>query len=364
MAEQELQLKGRIADVTNAQSAEAEQLASRQATFDAASESFDQQKADWETQRASVQQGLDDRLAGLDALQVDLQSQRGELEKQQRQWEARCQESSAAQAEEDERLAAVQTDIDARLRALEERQAALDSRQAEEQRQMADRAEALDRLQAELAAQQQELDESRRSLEAERSAAALQARAKLAEPARSASPVVADAESKAIDRADDAAAGEPREVPEIDAATEEEVAEPPSRPSKAAVVDLAEILRQTGFNVETCEQEAASDAPRAAASVTDKSAQAASASITAPAPRVRKATHEDEVTIDDYMSRLLARNRGDEPPAPSSRPSAATTPAPRPATTPQAASKPAPVAAAPIASSTHCAGTARPRRSN
>ena len=113
--------------------------------------------------------------------------------------------------------------------------------------------------------------------------------------------------------------------------------------SNAAPVDLAAILRQTGFQIDP-EQEEGPSAGKV--EVKDEAAQSApaekpSVDITARVPRQRQAENREaaDVSIDEYMSHLLARSRGDS--APSHRPAASVSrapaaPAPDPAPRPSA----------------------------
>ena len=64
---------------------------------------LDEQQSSWEAHKASVQQTLDDRVAGLDALRVDLESQRLVLEKECRQYEVRFAELQLRECELEER---------------------------------------------------------------------------------------------------------------------------------------------------------------------------------------------------------------------------------------------------------------------
>jgi hypothetical protein len=296
---------------------------------------------------------LDDRLAGLDALQVDLQSQTAALEKQQRQWEAQCNDASAAQAEESRRLASLQADIDARLRELDDRESMLESQHGNAQRQAADRTTELDRLQAELEARQREVEESRSSLEAQIAAAA--ENNQVASAGHDGTPSLLEAEANShcecpADVGDcqaETAQDDSQELAQPSVASEAATvaAEPAPQPSKGASVNLAEILQRTGFNVDADEVDGLS----ANSEAEEESRQHASATITSPAPRVRKAvSKEDDVSIDDYMSRLLARNRGDsESAAPRSAPATPSTPADSPSPT---AAKPDLFVAAPAPS--------------
>ena len=96
-------------------------------------------------------------------------------------------------------------------------------------------------------------------------------------------------------------------------------------PSREAPVDLRAILRQSGFQIETAVEKMPTMSP---APVDDLpvagDANEQPVNIVTPIPQSPKptgATAEDDGTIDDYMSRLLARARGGA--MPSSPPKAA-----------------------------------------
>ena len=85
-------------------------------------------------------------------------------------------------------------------------------------------------------------------------------------------------------------------------------------PSREAPVDLGAILRQSGFQIETAVEKMPTMSP---APVDDLpvagDANEQPVNIVTPIPQSPKptgATAEDDGTIDDYMSRLLARARG------------------------------------------------------
>lgn len=73
--------------------------------------SLDEQEAAWEARKAGLQQALDDRVAGLDALHVDLESQRLALEKECRQYEARLAELQLRESELEERGCKLESEI-------------------------------------------------------------------------------------------------------------------------------------------------------------------------------------------------------------------------------------------------------------
>ena len=78
---------------------EAGHLAVVQAELDAQSRALDVKQAAWEVQQAGAQRMLDDRIAGLDALRVDLETQRFAVEKDRRAWEAKIAATETRPAE-------------------------------------------------------------------------------------------------------------------------------------------------------------------------------------------------------------------------------------------------------------------------
>ena len=120
-------------------------------------------------------------------------------------------------------------------------------------------------------------------------------------------------------------------------------------PAKAAPVDLAAILRRTGYQIDQVDEEEQSNENVSLKEESSQSvpAEKPSLDITAPIPRNRMpAEPSEEVSIDEYMSHLLARSRGDSVPLPAPTASVSRTrsraagAAPRPA--------PAPVSPAPL----------------
>ena len=208
---------------------------------------LDEQQSSWEAHKASVQQTLDDRVAGLDALRVDLESQRLALEKERRQYEVRF---------------------------------------------------------AELQLRECELEERRRDLESNLAMAAVSTVA----------PVVPVSEAIASASEPPAAADETDTKPVPAAETVKTIS-----PAKAAPVDLAAILRRTGYQIDQVDEEEQSNENVSLKEESSQSvpAEKPSLDITAPIPRNRMpAEPSEEVSIDEYMSHLLARSRGDSVPLP------------------------------------------------
>ncbi len=283
------------------QSAAAIQAGARQAELDAARQAFDEQKAAWETQKASAQLGLEERLAGLDALRVDLDTERTELERQLKQCESRGSEMAADQAEADRRMEARQAEIDAQLHTLAECQKEWDDQQSEAQRTFDDRTAELDRRQAELDALSRVLEESKRKQAESCGADATEREMTAVQPAVAETSTESQAALETSESASAIASDEPVAAPDN------------STPAKSGAVDLAETLRRTGYNVDMDDHAASSDERPEEKSAGPRSDRR-SASITSPARRSQQPAqapaHEDD-SIDDYMSRLLARNRGD-----------------------------------------------------
>ena len=78
---------------------------------------LEEQQAAWEAQKASVQHSLDDRVAGLDALQVDLQSQQIALEKERRSWQSQCHDAATDQSTKARQLADREAELEVQHRA-------------------------------------------------------------------------------------------------------------------------------------------------------------------------------------------------------------------------------------------------------
>ncbi len=194
--------------------------------------------------------------------------------------------------------------IEARLRSLDEQQAERDARRADFQARQAE----LDALHALWESQQAALDEERRDWESKialTAPATVVAVAPVSEPAASpAEPLAAESET------------ETRPVAEAETVIT-------TAPSKAAPVDLAAILRKTGFQVDQADEESPSAEHVGLKGESSDSGpdETPAVDIAAPVPQPRKPAglgEEQEVSIDEYMTRLLARLRGDS--APSSAP--------------------------------------------
>jgi hypothetical protein len=286
---------------------EAENIASQR-------QALEKQQAAWETHKAGMQQALEDRVAGLDALRVDLESQRMSMERERRQWE---------------------------------------TEQADDRQSAAARNAELESIRAELAAQRERLEEQCRRFE-ERLVNLHSREGELAgqvasEPQSAATTVTPEPTEQPAEQASAPPAAVPAPAdtdPETEAtpiAESENMQSEASTPAPAryAPVDLAAILRKTGFEVDL---EEVDPQPAAKAEIkpppkleTSKAESAAppAIDISTPVPRQRKVVAgEEEVSIDDYMSRLLARSRGDSatpPNSSTSKSNAVRAPAPAPA---------------------------------
>ncbi len=181
------------------------------------------------------------------------------------------------------------------------------------------------------------------------------------------------AESRKSAGASPAAASEPTAERTHPETAETSVAEPsasiiepakvkPSAPTGNSPVDLAAILRKTGFQIDLDDEPKETEEPprrrplpkveaheeRLAERHAERPAVKPAVDISGPVPRVRKTVEPvEEVSIDDYMSNLLARARGDS--APTSDPKANV---PKPQT-----------AVAPAPARGRCPLLANPRRS-
>ncbi len=184
------------------------------------------------------------------------------------------------------------------VRTLADRQKAWEDQQSESQRTVDDRTAELDRRQADLDTLRQELEESKRLQKGLRGADATAEDTAAVQPA-----VVASlTDSEAISEPSASSSAEPVAPPDKDS------------PAKSSAVDLAEILRRTGYNIDTEDDATGSGKPQVEEKSANLRGNGGSASITSPALRsqrpAQEPVHEDD-SIDDYMSRLLARNRGD-----------------------------------------------------
>ncbi|MGA2255057.1 MAG: hypothetical protein ABSG53_10380, partial [Thermoguttaceae bacterium] len=282
-------------------------------------------------QTAGAQQALDDRVAGLDALRVDLESQQLALEKDRRQWELQRGEAAAALSAEAERLATREAELDAQSRELEEERAALEGRKTEAGRQMEDRELQLQNLKAELSAQVERLHEQPRQYEARltelqtreneleerRSELDLKIAAAKASAVMSVEPVSALIPSASAPPTSESQA-ETRHV--ANAQTARTIAPPNAAPGGPPA-----ILRQTVSEIEPADEKEQSDANanRKDEAPNSPAVEKRPIDVSAPVPQSRTTTGlnaAEDVSVDDYMSRLLARSRGD-----SAQPSARTT---------------------------------------
>jgi hypothetical protein len=229
----------------------------------------------------------------------------------QSEWEAAQVESQRTSAQRAAELEAIRAELTAQGERLEEQQRQYEGRLAE------------------LQSRESEVDQRRGELESRIAATvapAVMSVAPVSEPATAAmESLVAEGET------DSAPVAEVETV---------KITAPPN----AAPVDLAAVLRRTGFNVDLADEvdraeneEQSEDNVHSKDDASDsESAEKPAVDISAPVPRFRKPVgpgEEQEVSIDEYMNRLLARSRGDSAPS-----SAATANVPRaPAAVPPAA---------------------------
>lgn len=300
------------------------------ARLDARLQSFDEQQAEWDARQAELRLVCEAREKELADIKAELEASRARFDAERRDWEtARNQQQSAWEVQR----ASVQYGLDDRVAGLDALQVDLHSQRAawEKERRLweaqcketeAARLTEIEARQAELDRRQAEIELRERQLE---------------ESCGSGKTEEATATASTGDETS----------PPADADT---AAKLPAAPTTAAPVDLAEVLRRTGFQVDQADEESPSSERADSDTAAGESTEAAPVNITAPVPRTRTPAQrgEDEVSIDDYMVRLLARNRGDAAPAASgarpataARPSATVTRTPVAVKTPAAAPTPA-----------------------
>jgi len=321
-------------EALTAQSTNAAQLAAQQAELDARRRALEKQQAAWEAQKAENAAQAAANAADLQRLRADFESAREAFAGECLRWESQHDEALTAQSTNAAQLAAQQAELDAQRRALDDRMAGLDA------------------LRVDLESQRFVLEKERRQWES-------QLRKAIATP----SPETGDlAVQEAVSTCQTltprfggaavpaACAGE-TPAPQVDfrrAISETEIksgaeveAVRTFAPSNAAPVDLVAILQRTGFKIDPADEEEQSDdnVNLKNESSNSGSAKEPSIDISAPIPCPRKPVGpdgEEEVSIDEYMTRLLARSRGDS--APSSDPSASVSRGPvaaSPAATPR-----------------------------
>jgi hypothetical protein len=371
-------------------------LCSRRAALEADRRQFEINQKEWEAQKSEVQRTLENRVAGLDALRVDLESQRAAMDKERRNseregsneelqmgWAKLESERREWELQRSEIEARQRADFDARQQSLVAAQIAWESKLAEDRQAAAARDAELDAIRAELAAQRARLEEQCRQFEVrlaslpsresefgDRSASSAAKFAQTVPPAEVPVSELPEIEvpipepTVQVDPDQDSAAESPEPSVVKQESVSRSITEPrkitSSAPSNHAPVDLATILRKTGFQVDLDDEEPptvkkvegkrqpAKDVLNGAPP--DRPADRPTVDISAPVPRPRKApeSNEKEVSVDEYMSRLLARSRGDaEPPSdPKAGPVRTAV-----STAPSAVSRPILVPAAPVPAS-------------
>ena len=324
-------------DALTSRSTETDQLAARQAEFDAQRRVLDEQQAVWETQKAELQQ-----------LRAEVESTRTALDEQHRQWELERDDAFTSRSTETDQLAARQAELDAQRRALEVQQSAWEAeksaweaRQVGVQQTLDDRVAGLDALRVDLESQRLALEKEQRQYEAQ--LAELQSRECEMESRRREmeSGIAVPAVVSVVPVSEPAAStweppvAESREVakPVVEVETVRSFV-----PPNAAPVDLAAILRRTGFQIEQAdeidpvadEEQSRENIDLKNESLDSGTAESPSIDISAPMPRSREPAEprEEEVSIDEYMANLLARSRGESAASPTP---AAAPPRPSPA---------------------------------
>jgi hypothetical protein len=286
--EQAAQLDARRAELDARQA----EHAAHCAELDARQKTLDDDRQRWEATRARTLAQSIVRQEELGALAVQIEAQRHALELQQQQWGAAHAETQRQLDGRAAELETLQAQCDARLAELEAQRQSLLAEQAswqaqrdQTQRQLDEQAAELEASQAQCDARLVELNAQRRSLLAEQ----LPRQADLDVTQREVEKPASGYEAR-----EDAPAGEP----EFQAV------------SSAAPVSLADVLRRVGSAslMEDAEKE-----------MEDGGAPAQHAAQASPAhdsakpehlPKSPAAGHADEESIDDYMTRLMARVRG------------------------------------------------------
>ena len=284
------------------QSTEAEQLAAQQVELDAQRRALEEQRVAWETQKSEIAEQAAAHEADRQRLRVEIESAQEVLASERLQWESQQGEVLAARSTESTQVAAQQANLDAQYRALEEQQAAWETQKIVAHQTLDDRVAGLDALCVDLESQHVALEKERRQWESQlRNATAIQSTETEHLAVRE---VLSETERKPVAEA---------ETVKITA------------PTTATPVDLLAILRRTGFNTDQADEEEQSNNNFNHEDESSKSGPAEEPliDISAPVPRPLESVgqdREEEVSIDEYMSRLLARSRGDS--APSSDPAA------------------------------------------
>ena len=317
------------------------------AEIDVRLKSLDEQPADGDgnLRQAGTPPQCADRGNELQAVKADLEALRVQFDEQRRQWEAERNEWNVHRAAEAEQLALRQMELNAQCAAFEAEKAAWKLQQATAQKKLDDRAAGLDALRVDLDSQQAAWEKARRQCQPPRQEAA--ARLPDAAPRPATEPC--------SDSSDPPAVSQPAEPegPSEPVAADDAAANSPTPARTGAPVDLAEILRRNGFQLDDAESEtppsenAKSEIGKDVTAARGKSEP--SSSITAPIQRAPTPVEreEDEASIDDYMTRLLARNRGEAAPATATRPAAVAAQKTPVAAPVAAAPKPAPAPAVP-----------------
>ncbi len=272
-----------------------ETLMTEAARIEAQRAQFETEHAAWQAEQAAARQKLDERQRELPEKLAALESQQKAWADERRQWDVEREASSAQAAAREEQFHTQLAEFEVSKKELEHLRRQWQAEQTEREEQLNARRQELDARQAELDARQSELDEERQRMDRE-----AQDRARRVEP----SPEPEEAEFH--------------------------------EPSEAPPVDLADVFRRIGANVDLEDNE-----PEPAVSEVRRNEQPVQREAPAPRSAASPATaseSDDEESIDDYMSRLMQRigstgGSGAIPPPAAVRPSRAKKAEPEP--TPQ-----------------------------
>jgi len=266
---------------TSQRTTEERQFSARQAEVDAVRQGLEQQQQQWQAERDEAQRQMQEQRNELAARLAEFQARENGLAEERRQWEAERNQNTSQLTAEEQQLSARQAELDAVRQCLEQQQRQWQAERDEAERHVEEQRNELAGRLAELEAERSALEADRRQWEAERDR--LAGAAELPQP-----PCEPVAEADVLNNA-------ARQEPDF------------KTPSDDAPVDLAEVLRRVGAQVEMEE-----DASLARSTSTPRREPPPSDSQPAP---TSAAEHGDQDSIDAYMSRLMqrVRSKSDEP---------------------------------------------------
>ena len=309
-----------------------EQLNVRLAELEAQQNALAEERRQWETQRDGSASQAAAQAEQLNVRLAELEARQNALAEERRQWETQQDESASQAAAQTEQINAQWADVEVLRQTLEQQRQQWQAEQTEAQRRLDQQRQDIAVGVADLEALRNAFEEDRRQWERQRAELSL-----TAEQPSASSELVAEAEPSQESL--------PQE-PQFEA------------PPEKAPVDLAEVFRRVGANVELEEEEPVPSA------VATRDELPPDATRQQPAAASAKEEGEEE-SIDDYMNRLMQRIRsadGESGPASytpqrsepsrSSRGASATAPSvesptPQPASPPPAAQRREPIEMSP-----------------